>query len=98
MTKRICSWKGCKKEINLDISFEKTGIAKNMGITVSGWCPLHTKLYHKQCDMFESLVEQYNKKQLRNKFDRIIKFNHHSDVSNYLYQYDRKEYNRLVKQ
>jgi len=98
MEKRICSWKGCKKEIKLDVSFESTGMAKQMGIVVSGWCPLHTKLYHKQCDVFETLVDQYSKKQLKNKFGRIIRFIHHSDVSNYLYQYDRKEYNRIVKE
>lgn len=98
MTDKICSWKGCKTKIKIDTSFENSQAGKHWGVTVSGWCKTHSEQYNKQCDVFETLVDQYNKKQLKNKFGRLIKFIHHSDVSNYLYQYDRKEYSRIVKQ
>lgn len=97
MEKRICSWKGCKTEIQLDTSFESSGLGQIINVSVIGWCPLHTKLYNKQYDAFSKLLDKYNKMELKNKFGRLIKFTHSSDLSNYLYQYNRKEYNKIVK-
>jgi len=97
MEKRKCSWRNCKTVIDVNTSFEKSAFAKRMGVEVSGWCKIHTNLYNKQCDAFEKLVDQYNKKQIIDKFGRIIKFTHHSDVSNYLYLNDMKEYKRILK-
>lgn len=97
MEKRTCSWNGCKTEINLDTTFEQSGVGRMMGVVVSGWCELHSELYNKQCDAFTKLLDKWNKKQIENKFGKIRKFTHHSDLSNYLYQYNRKEYNKIIK-
>ena len=95
MEKRKCGWKGCKETIEIDTSFEKDNVGRSMGITVIGWCNYHSRLYNKQCDMFEKLLPEYNKKQIKNKFGRVRRFTHHSEVSNYLFQYNRKEFDRL---
>ena len=47
---RQCIWVGCNKQIKLDTSLEKSKIGQGLGITVSGWCPLHItayNIYHK---------------------------------------------------
>ena len=94
MVKRQCGYDGCKTltEVDSSLDFPMLG-----GVAVK-WCDYHSKLYNKRCDVFESLCNEWTGKQLKNKFGRIIKFTHHSDLSNYLYQYNRKEYNRIVKE
>ena len=94
---RKCSWKGCSTIVEVNTSYEKTDFAKRMGIRVSKWCTVHTKLYNKHCEVFDKLVDKYNKKQIKDRFGRIIKFYHHSDVSNYLYLNDMQEYKRILK-
>ncbi len=97
MKKSVCSWKNCNTEINIDNSFEQSDVGMKLGVVVSGWCKSHSQLYNAQCDLFESLIPEWNKKQVKNKIGKTVKFTHHSDLSNYLYQYDKKEYNKITK-
>lgn len=43
---RPCMWKGCNEETKVDVSLESTKFGKSWGLTVSGWCKLHTKAYN----------------------------------------------------
>ncbi len=93
----VCAWRNCKTKIKLDNSFEESQTGKAFGIVVSGWCQKHSELYNKQCDKFTSLLSKWNKKKIKDRFDRIRKFTHHSDLSNYLYQWNKKEYKKIIE-
>lgn len=92
-----CNKPRCKNEIELDDSFENSQSGKSLGISIVGYCPKHWEEIHHHYDIMTKLIPKYNKKKLKNKFGKVKQFYHHSDLSNYLYQYDRKEYNRLLK-
>ncbi len=94
---RVCSWQGCKTKIKLDTSFESSDLGQRMGVTVGGWCDKHTKLFNKRCDVATKLLPKWNKKKLKNKFGKVIKFTYHSDLTNYLYQNDKKSLNEINK-
>lgn len=97
MTDRLCMWKNCKTMVKVNTSLEQSDVGKRWGIVVGKWCKKHSKLYHKQCVVFTKLLDKWNKKNLINKFGRPIKFTHHSELSNYLFQYERKEYIKIIK-
>ncbi len=82
MSKSICIWRGCKETIELDTSFEDSNAGQRLGISVAGWCEFHSKVYAKQTDLF----------------GKLSKDKHHSDIANFLYKTDRKEYNKIQRQ
>ena len=92
MEKRPCSYQGkCKTLTEVDTSFDIPG----MGAIATKWCDYHESLYRAESKILEGMIAQYNKKMIKNKFGRIIKFSHHSDVSNYLYQHDKKALKKI---
>ncbi len=82
MTKSICIWKGCNETIELDTSFEDSTPGQRLGISVAGWCPFHEKVYAKEHELFA----------------KLDKNKHHSDIANYLYKNNRKEFNKIQRQ
>ena len=90
----MCSYQGkCKTLTDVDPSYD----VKGLGIAVK-WCDYHSKLYRKQSEIIQSMVEEYNKKQIKNRFGKVIRFSHHSDVSNYLFLHDKSKLKEIEKQ
>jgi hypothetical protein len=95
MEKRYCGYGGkCKTLTEVDPSLDN----EILGAYVIKWCDYHEKMYHKQSEAMTKLLPLYNKKKLKNKFGRLIKFSHHSDLSNYLYENDKKTLRKITKE
>ena len=97
MKQTKCISEKCNTMITIDDSFEKLSGCKELGFYVAGRCNKHGKIYKMQCNIFTKLIPKYNKMKIVNKNGRIRKFYHHSDLSNYLWQYDKKEYRKIQK-
>ena len=81
MEKRKCFWKGCKKDIEIDVSYESSGLGKNFGIMVTGYCEFHDMVYSKQIELFEKMGKPKG----------------YPDMAMYLYKTNRKKYDAIVK-
>jgi len=93
MEEKTCNWKNCKTKIQLDTSFE----SKHSMITVVGWCKKHHDQYGREQKHLMKYVSKFNGMKIKNKFGKIIRFYHGSDVSNYLFKNDKKELARILK-
>lgn len=89
----MCGYKGCKTLTEVDPFND----IPQMGAYAVRWCDYHSKLYHKECDLLDEQLDKYNKMKIKNKFGRVIKFSHHSDLSNYLFKNDKVTLNKIVK-
>jgi|APSaa5957512535_1039671.scaffolds.fasta_scaffold01088_8 hypothetical protein len=95
MIKRPCGYGGkCTTLTDVDESNDVPGL----GATCIVWCELHQKHYKERSRLLTKLLPKYNKMKLKDKFDMVIKFTHHSDLSNYLFRYKKVESNRITKQ
>lgn len=70
MRKQKCSWKYCRTEIEVDDSFESSGIGKSLGISVGGWCKFHSRVYNIQCDLFAYGNTKKHHSDIANKISR----------------------------
>ena len=95
MVKRPCSYQGkCKTLTEVDSSKD----CSMLGATAVKWCDYHSKLYRIESELLTKLLDKYNNQQIKNKFGRIIKFSHHSDLSNYLFSNDKQALKQIEKQ
>lgn len=85
--KRPCSFRGkCTTLTVVDNAMD----LESLGMVQTKWCDTHMKQYKREQKILDKLVPKYNKMKIMNKFDRIIKFTHGTDVSNYLWQNGKK--------
>ena len=93
MEKRMCGYNGCKTLTQVESFYDMP----SMNAYSVKWCVKHAKQYHKNLKVLDEYVPKYNDMKLLDKFGRIIKFNHSTDVSNYLHIHNKKELDRILK-
>ncbi len=92
--KRACSFRGkCTTLTVVDNAMD----LESLGMYQTKWCDKHMKQYKQEQKILNKLVTKYNKMKLEDKFGRIIKFNHGTDVSNYLFKNNKKKLNKILK-
>lgn len=93
--KRPCGFKNkCTTLTIVDSSHD----LPSMGMFMGKWCDKHMKQYKREQKILDKLVPKYNKMKIQDKFGRIIKFSHGTDVSNYLFRNGKKcELNKILK-
>lgn len=89
----MCGYHGCKTLTNVDTFYDMP----SMGAYAIKWCDEHKKQYSEDQKILTKLVPKYNDMKLLDKFGRTIKFNHGTDVSNYLYEHNKKELDIILK-
>jgi len=95
LVKRPCSFRGkCTTLTEVDASMDM----ESHGMFQTKWCDKHMKQYMKEQKILDKLVPKYNKMKLQNKFGRIIKFSHGTDVSNYLFRTNKRKLNKILKE
>ena len=93
MEKRMCGYHGCKTLTNVNTFYDMP----SMNAYAVKWCAKHAKQYHKNLKVLDEYVPKYNDMKLLDRFGRVIKFNHSTDVSNYLHIHNKKELDRILK-
>ena len=92
--KRPCGFRGkCQTLTVVDTDYD----IESLGMLQTKWCDEHEAQYKREAAILTKLVPAYNKKKIKNKFGKIIKFSHHSDVSNYLFRTNKRELNKILK-
>ena len=89
----MCGYNGCKTLTQVDAFYDMP----SMNAYAVKWCDKHMKQYHKNLKVLDGYVQKYNDMKLLDKFGRVIKFNHSTDVSNYLYIHNKKELDIILK-
>jgi hypothetical protein len=94
MIKRPCSFRGkCLTLTEVDESLD----LPQLGAYQTKWCDKHMKQYDKEQKILAKLVPKYNKMNIKDRFDRVIKFKCGTDVSNYLFRNNKRELNKILK-
>jgi len=91
---RLCPYNPC----NVKVEIVNPHDIEGLGAIETKFCDFHQAVYNRRQVIVKKLITKYNEKKIEDKFGRIRKFSHYSELANYLYSHRRSTFNKIEMQ